>query len=350
METDVLNGNALIVRGGLEAGFSLYTGYPGSPMADYFTILGRMGPDLAAKGIRVAIANSEANAAAMASGAKQAGRDCLVAMKSMGLHVAGDALSVGNFANPGPVRAHDDGRTRYPGTVIAVGDDPWSISTSTPADSRYLFKHLHIPFLEPSTPQELKDWVKTALDISRLSSVYQGLLLTTFMAEGGGRVRLGTEAGVPGPLALLEPADFDLSRNVMVPPNSLKADARMAGERFPRVLDVYAGMKLDRLYGDEDARVGALSSGAVFETLKQAMEETGLLEKMSLYKAAGSFPLVEDALVGYLAGLDWLVVVEEKRGFLEGEVRAIVPKARPRDARLRQALQRRRGFSPPTGA
>ena len=48
----------------------------------------------------MAIGNSEANAAAMASGAKQVGRDVCVAMKSMGLHVASDALSVGNFANP----------------------------------------------------------------------------------------------------------------------------------------------------------------------------------------------------------------------------------------------------------
>ena len=36
----------------------------------------------------------------MASGAKQAGRNTPLAMKSMGLHVV-DALSVGNFANPG---------------------------------------------------------------------------------------------------------------------------------------------------------------------------------------------------------------------------------------------------------
>ena len=324
VETDVLNGNALIVRGGLEAGFSLYTGYPGSPMADYFNILHRLKGELAAKGIRVAIANSEANAAAMASGAKQAGRDSLVAMKSMGLHVAGDALSVGNFANPGPVSRGEDGGPRYPGTVVAVGDDPWSISTSTPADSRYLFKHLHIPFLEPSTPQELKDWVGVALEVSRRSSVYQGLLLTTFMAEGGGRVRLRPEAEVVGGRELLDPGSFDLSRNVMVPPNSLKADVQMVGERFPRVLEVYAEMKLDRLYGAVGAEVGALSSGAVFETLKQAMEEGGLLGKMSLYKAAGSFPLIEGALADYLAGLDILLVVEEKRGFLEGQVRSIV--------------------------
>ena len=39
MTMEILNGNELIVQGALEAGFSLYTGYPGSPLADFFNIL-----------------------------------------------------------------------------------------------------------------------------------------------------------------------------------------------------------------------------------------------------------------------------------------------------------------------
>lgn len=322
---EILNGNELIIQGGLEAGFSLYTGYPGSPLADYFNILYKRKQEFHDKGIRVVIANSEANAAAMASGAKQAGRDTLVAMKSMGLHVASDALSVGNFANPGAEFTDPDtGESVVPGVVIAVGDDPWSISTSTPADSRYLFKHLHIPFLEPSTPKELKDWMKVALDISRRTSVYQGLLLTTFMAEGGGRVELGEERAVSHDLVHIDPASFDLSKNVMVPPNSLKADVTMINERFPRVKEIYRRMNLDTKTGAYDSGVGFISAGVIYETLKQVMEEKGLLESNSLYKVASSFPLVEDFLVPWLERLETVVVVEEKRGFLEGELRRLI--------------------------
>ena len=35
----ILNGNELLIQGALEAGFHLYTGYPGSPLADFFNIL-----------------------------------------------------------------------------------------------------------------------------------------------------------------------------------------------------------------------------------------------------------------------------------------------------------------------
>lgn len=319
----ILDGNELVVQGGLEAGFSLYTGYPGSPLADYFNVLQRRRDVLREHGVRVAIANSEGNAASMAAGAKQAGRNCLVAMKSMGLHVAADALSVGNFANPGrPGPGSGTGGDERAGVVVVVGDDPWSMSTATPADSRYLFKHLHIPFLEPATPQELKDWIGHALALSRRTSLYCGVVLTTFLAEGGGRVELGDRAPVPAERTRLKAADFDLARGVMVPPNSLNADGEMIRERFPRAQRVLAQLKLDRIHGNRGARIGFIASGAAFETLREVMEDIGLLESVSLYKPASSYPLVSEPLLGWLRGLERVVVVEEKRGFLETELTA----------------------------
>ncbi len=325
MNIEILSGNELIVEGGLEAGFSLYTGYPGSPLADYFNILHERKKELHDKGIRVVIGNSEANAAAMASGAKQAGRDVCIAMKSMGLHVAADALSVGNFADPGPkTKDLKTGEVLSPGVVVVVGDDPWSISTSTPADSRYLFKHLHIPFIEPSTPQELKDWMKVALEISQRSSIYQGLLVTTFMAEGGGRVITAPHAKVDPHLAKIDPKQFDLSKNVMVPPNTLIADKDMANRRFPKVKEILKELALDKVFGFTPSKVGFISSGLIFELLKHVLEEGEVLSHLSLYKTAGSFPLADDLLVPYLKNLDTLIVVEEKRGFLETEISELV--------------------------
>ncbi len=318
MSYKILNGNELLIQGALEAGFNLYTGYPGSPLADFFNILFEERDELQKKGIRVVIANSEANAAAMASGAKMAGQNVLVAMKSMGLHVASDALSVGNFANPG--------KEKKSGVVVAVGDDPWSISTSTPADSRYLFKHLHIPFFEPSSPQELKDWMKTALHLSQESSVYVGVLLTTFMAEGGGRVEIFSEKEVSKDPVTLDPSQFNLTSNVMVPPNSLIADREMILNRFPRVQETLAKLALDQISGNLESSVGIISSGGVFETLKQVLQESKLDEKFSLYKAATSYPFNEDQLVPFLKSKKTILVVEEKRGFLEAELRFLISK------------------------
>lgn len=319
MTVRILNGNELLIQGGLEAGFQLYTGYPGSPLADFFNILHERKDELHAKGIRVVLSNSEAHAGAMASGAKMAGQNVLVAMKSMGLHVAADALSVGNFANPGAL----DAQGHKSGVVIAVGDDPWSISTSTPADSRFLFKHLHIPFLEPSTPQELKDWISVALELSQESSVYVGILLTTFMAEGGGRVEIKEEKIVKHEPITLDPRTFNLAENVMVPPNSLGADRRMINERFPQYLKALASKKLDKTFGNSKSPIAIISTGAAFEILKQVLEENQLMEQVHLYKCAGSYALNEETLVPFLKSHERVLVVEEKRGFLESEVKEL---------------------------
>lgn len=345
MTTQILNGNELLIQGGLEAGFSLYTGYPGSPLADYFNILHKRRRELEGLGIRVAIANSEANAAAMASGAKQAGRDCLVGMKSMGLHVASDALSVGNFANPGATTIDaKTGEELKSGVVIAVGDDPWSISTSTPADSRYLFKHLHMPFLEPATPQELKDWMSRALELSKRSSVYTGLLLTTFMAEGGGRVEVGEVAAIDKNKGTLDPATFDLQKNVMVPPNSLIADQTMLKERWPKVISVLEKMALDQISGNTNKRIGILTAGLVHETIKHVLEDAGLMDDVSLYKAAGSFPLNEKQLTPWLSSLETLIVIEEKRGFLENEVSSLLQKEKLNPKLFGKKINEQEGF------
>lgn len=320
MAYKILSGNELIIQGGLEAGFSLYTGYPGSPLADFFNILFLKKEEIKKLGPKVVLANSEANAAAMASGAKMAGRDCLVAMKSMGLNVAADALSVGNFANPG-----EKDSTKKSGVVVVVGDDPWSISTSAPVDSRYLYQHLHIPFLEPADPQELKDWMKIALELSRESSVYVGILLTTFLAEGGGRVSCDEPVSVEqGTQKELDPDKFDLSLNVMVPPNSLKSDRLMIEERFPKYLKALHEIKLDRTMGNLESEFVFLSCGGAFTSLKQVLEDMDLISQVKLIKLAGSFPLDEAFLIEQLSGCKKIVIVEEKRGFLEEQIGSLL--------------------------
>jgi len=329
----ILNGNELIVQGALEAGFSLYTGYPGSPLADYFNILYEKKEELKTRGIRVVIANSEANAAAMASGAKQANRDCIVAMKSMGLHVASDALMVGNFANPGNA-----------GVVVVVGDDPWSLSTSAPADSRFLYKHLHMPFLAPSTPQELKDWIKIALEISRESSLYVGVLVNTYMAEGGGRVEIGIEAKVSPEKVHFNPEKFNLAQNVMVPPNSFFADEAMIKKRFPLAEKILKEKKLDQTFGNSNASIGIMASGLDFEIAKQVLEELDLLKVVALYKVAAPYPLVEDHLVPFLKKLNHIVVIEEKRAFLEGELKSLMLKNQINIEVLGKEFREQEGF------
>ena len=152
---EIFTGNELVLKGALETpgGVHLLGGYPGSPVAGFFDALAQVSDLLRARGIRAVINNNEALAAAMLNGAQIAGARGLIVVKSVGVHVAADALALGNLAGP-----HPEG-----GAVVVYGDDPWSDSTQVAADSRYISKHLHIPVVEPATPQEAVSYTHLTL-------------------------------------------------------------------------------------------------------------------------------------------------------------------------------------------
>src|SRR5262249_2614848 len=137
-------------------------------------------PYLAEKGILAQIANNEALSAARLNGAQMAGLRAITVMKSVGFHVAADALVAGSLAK----------KDHKGAGVIVIGDDPWSDTTQGPVDSRRLSDHLLIPVLEPSTFQEIKDWMKVAFELSEEADLFIAYLLITYTAEGGGSVEV----------------------------------------------------------------------------------------------------------------------------------------------------------------
>src|SRR3954463_9530673 len=161
---EVFTGNELLIKGALETegGVHLLTGYPGSPVAGFFDVMGDIKDLLNSHGIRAFQANNEALGAAAVNGAQMAPCRAIAAMKSVGVHVAADALALGNLSG-----AHAQG-----GAVIIMGDDPWCDSTQVPADSRFICEHLRMPVVEPGSPQECKDWINLSFKLSQAAGLY----------------------------------------------------------------------------------------------------------------------------------------------------------------------------------
>jgi indolepyruvate ferredoxin oxidoreductase len=89
---------------------------------------------LVEKGIVAQMANNEGLAGARLNGARLADLRGVAIMKSVGMHVAADALAIGNLSEP---------QKPGGGAMVIVGDDPWNETTQINSDSR---------FLEPSPP------------------------------------------------------------------------------------------------------------------------------------------------------------------------------------------------------
>lgn len=314
-------GNELLLKGALETGVHLITGYPGSPVADIFDVCERESGLLEELGTLAQLANNEALAAARLNGTQQIGLRALAVMKSVGFHVAADALATGNQAKCG----------HRGGAVIVVGDDPWSDTTQAPVDSRRLCDHLFLPVVEPSDFQEIKDWIEKAFRFSEATDLYVCFLLTTYLAEGGGTVQVRPNRPPPPP-TFRHPAEISVEslrpeHHVLLPPFTSKLEQETLRRKWPEAQEAMKTFQFQKIIpGRRSGDIAFVSSGAAFAYLIQALREAGLEGEFPVWKLGMTYPLDEKGLRKFLeaTGAKVLVVVEEKRAFLETQIRALL--------------------------
>ena len=314
-----------LIKGALEAegGTHLLTGYPGSPIAGFFDAMELVAPLFKEKGVRACISNNEALGAAMLNGSQMGPLRGICAMKSVGLHVAADALALGNLAG-----AHPQG-----GALVLIGDDPWSDSTQVPADSRYLCKHLFMPVMEPSSNQELKDWVDLGYKLSREANIYIGYLVTTNQADGGGSVQCHRN-NYPDINAVnrfaLDTTHIDLENTVLLPPRTWIKEAGMP-ERHARLFQHARHYGVNRIINAREnprwrAEIGFVATGLGFSYLQHALHELGVADQVPILKLGISYPIDPQLVEEFCKQVRSIFVIEERRGFMEEQIAEIVSK------------------------
>ena len=319
--THVYTGCELLVKGALESGVSLLTGYPGSPLAEVFDVLQRNAELLKNNGIVAQIANNEALSIARLNGSQMADVRAVAFMKSVGLHVASDALAISNLA----------GTTG--GAVVVVGDDTWSHSTQVPADSRFLARHVYTPLIEPSTFQELKDWVNCAFQISAAADLYVCYLTTENQASGGGNVELQPNI-YPDITGLkrvsLDTALIDADKRVVLPPHTAQIEKETLGERLPTALETARDLGLNKIQfvggtgSQKRAAIGFVSAGLAHSCLLHALGELNMDGEIPVLKLGMTHPIDADIVREFVEQVDEIYVVEEKRPLLENEIKALL--------------------------
>ena len=100
-------------------------------------------------------------------------------MKHVGVNVASDSLMSVAYTS---VRG---------GMVILTADDPSMFSSQNEQDNRHYARLANIPLLEASNPQEVKDLMKYAYELSEEFEVPVILRTTTRVSHMRGIVELG---------------------------------------------------------------------------------------------------------------------------------------------------------------
>jgi indolepyruvate ferredoxin oxidoreductase len=316
---NVYTGCELLVKGALEGRTNLLTGYPGSPIAEVFDIIERQGKQLQAHGVLAQLANNEALSAARLNGAQMASLRAIAFMKSVGVHVAADALAISNLAGA------------VGGAVVVMGEDPHSDSTQVPSDSRYIAQHLFLPTLEPSTFQEVKDWVGLALDLSAETKFYIAYIITTHQADGGGVVSLAAHPALdvtPDNPITIDPDKISREDRIMLPPQTARVELELINDRFPLLLRRVRDLGVNRIvHPKPGAQIGFVATGAAYLYLEHALHELGLQGQIPILKLGMSYPIDSEILFEFADTVDHLIVAEERRSFMEGRIKELLSDA-----------------------
>jgi len=312
------------VRAGLNtAGF--VSGYRGSPLGGVDLGLWQAGKLLPEHHIHFEPGLNEELAATMVQGSQQvavmggAKYDGVFGMwyaKNPGVDRAGDALKHGNAA----------GTAKLGGVLAVSGDDPGATSSSIPNQCEHAFMSASIPILAPASVAEILEYGLLGFAMSRYAGVWVGFKTVADVVESTVSVTVDPEHP-----SILLPTDFDLSAGPMGirwPESRWEQDNRLLGVRIPAVQAFARANRFDRIvFGSARPRFGIVTSGKATMDVRQALEDLGIDQSvaealgLAVYKAGMVWPLEPQHMREFAEGLDEVLVIEERRAFIETQLK-----------------------------
>jgi indolepyruvate ferredoxin oxidoreductase alpha subunit len=301
-EKHFLLGNEAIARGAIEAGVGLASTYPGTPSSEVGDALSEVAKSA---GIYFEISTNEIVALEVAAASAMSGVRSFVFMKHVGMNVASDAMM----------------STAYIGTraglVIMTADDPSMFSSQNEQDNRHYSEMSRLPLIEPSNPQEAKDYLVYAFELSERAGCPVILRTTTRVSHMRATVSFGPRR------SSVVSGDFrkDPSNTVILPATAYKLKTELL-KRFENLEGIAETSPLNRIERYGSGVVGVITAGAAYNSLMDVVEAYGL--EIEVLKLGFSNPLPEELVASFMRRHGTIVVVEELDPFLEEKVRAIV--------------------------
>ncbi|MCR3721910.1 MULTISPECIES: indolepyruvate ferredoxin oxidoreductase family protein [Prauserella salsuginis group] len=315
-------------RRGMRTG-SLVSGYEGSPLAGYDMELSRRA-DLFADldhvhlpGVNEELAATSVMGSQLADQAGDLQVDGVTGYwygKTPGLDRASDALRHANL-----IGTHPRG-----GAVALVGDDPAGKSSSLPGSSELALADLQMPTLYPADAEDVLGLGRHAVEMSRHTGLWSAMKITTAVADGACTASLPGEGTSTRP-TVLSAGDRHRPDAMLGGSNLVTLERSQVSQRLPRALEYASAHNLNRMLAHtSDDRVGLVCAGKTYLDVRDALDRLGLsqeeLEKrgIRLLHLAMIWPLDHAEIREFARGLQEIVVVEEKRPFLEDAIRNVL--------------------------
>ncbi|MBM4443122.1 MAG: indolepyruvate ferredoxin oxidoreductase family protein [Candidatus Rokubacteria bacterium] len=236
--------------------------------------------------------------------------------KGPGVDRTGDIFKHANFT----------GVSRTGGVLALAGDDPLSKSSTIPSHSEVALYDALMPVLFPGDAQDILDLGRLGFELSRYSGLWVGFKIVTNVADGIGTAEVG-----PGRIVAADPG-FELNGRpwmqkqgpMLLPPYTLESEREIHVGRLEAAKAFAAANKLNRItVPTPNAWLGIAAAGKAYFDLREALRELGLDDEglrrygIRLMKVGMLFPTEPGIVREFAHGLEELMVVEEKRAFVE---------------------------------
>jgi indolepyruvate ferredoxin oxidoreductase len=308
------------------AGF--ISGYRGSPLGMYDHALWRAKSFLKQHDIEFSPGLNEDLAATAVWGSQQVGMfpgakvDGVFGIwygKGPGVDRSMDALKHANSAGTSP----------NGGVLALAGDDHGCQSSTLAHQSEQMFAAAFMPVVNPATLQDYLDLGVLGFALSRYSGCWVGFKAISETVESSASI-----VSDPDAIKIIMPADFEMppgGLGIRWPDAPLDQERRLHGPKMQALAAFARVNRFDRIVLDsQPARLGIMATGKAYLDLRQALADLGITDAeahalgLRIYKVALTWPLEEAGARAFAEGLQDVLVVEEKRGFIEDQLLRIL--------------------------
>ncbi|MBH0777058.1 indolepyruvate ferredoxin oxidoreductase family protein [Nocardia bovistercoris] len=219
------------------------------------------------------------------------------------------------------------------GVLLLVGDDPASKSSTVPAVSERSLAAMNIPVLFPRNAREIITLGLHGVALSRVSGCPVALKIVADVADGAWTVDSSvSDIDIVVPEIDWEGRPFTYRQRPMAAPvDSVIAEADLYGPRW-RLVQAYGERnEVDVVEVDPPgATIGIAAAGTTFDAVRQALLDLGADDAalrqagVRLLRIGMPFPLTPRRIRDFAAGLERLIVVEDKTAFIETQIRDIL--------------------------
>ena len=315
----------LDVSRGLNTGVFV-SGYPGSPLGGLDREIVRAREHLNPHGVVFEPGVNEELAATAVNGTQLVEqlpgrtRDGVAGFwygKAPGLDRAADAIRHGNVS----------GTAHLGGAVALIGDDPICKSSTLPSSCELMAESLMLPLLSPGGVSDIVRLGLHAVALSRAAGLWTAMKIVSDVADASESVALDDlAAGIPPP-----PASSRGAPPMLLGASSVAAEHDLMGARLDAAREYGRAHRLNRIeFEPREPRRALVAPGPAFATLRRALSQLGIgeleLEEMGLrlVRLELVWPLHTDDVRAFADGVQELIVIEDKRPFVERQVRDLL--------------------------